>query len=479
MPKSRRRPNSCTTRTAAAARRSPRWCPAAASSPARRCAARCCSPACTCIPTPTVENAVILPDVDIGRGARLRNVIVERGVRIPDGLVVGEDPELDAKRFRRTENGICLITQPMIDRLRAMSAAAGSVRRLGDLSAGQDRRPRRRGRRAARRAGARRRRRSAPWSRAIPRSCAALAEAQPVHTFADLFGGPARVLAGAAAGLDLLVHRRAASLCPARQSLSRPRRARLAGQRRRASPRLRGSAADIGRGGDRRRSRRDIVHAHDWQAGLAPAYLHYGGGPRPGTVMTVHNLAFQGRFPGRSSARSACRRPRSASTASSITAASASSRPGLSFADRITTVSPTYAAEICTPEGGMGLDGLLRARAAVLHGILNGIDDAVWNPAADPRIVANLQRPAARRAPPTRPRCRRGSAWRRAGPLLFGVISRLTWQKGLDLAARLLCPRCSREGASSPCSAPASRRCEAAFRAAAASSRTHRLRHRL
>jgi glucose-1-phosphate adenylyltransferase len=65
-----------------------------------------------------IAYAVILPEVDIGRSTHLRNVIIERGVRIPDGLVVGEDPVLDAKRFRRTENGICLITQAMIDELR-------------------------------------------------------------------------------------------------------------------------------------------------------------------------------------------------------------------------------------------------------------------------------------------------------------------------------------------------------------------------
>jgi len=64
-----------------------------------------------------VEHTVILPHVDVGRGARLRNAVVDAAVKIPDGLVVGEDPELDAKRFRRTERGICLITQPMIDRL--------------------------------------------------------------------------------------------------------------------------------------------------------------------------------------------------------------------------------------------------------------------------------------------------------------------------------------------------------------------------
>ncbi|HLM42042.1 MAG TPA: glucose-1-phosphate adenylyltransferase [Microvirga sp.] len=65
----------------------------------------------------SIDGAVILPHVDIGRSARLKNVVIDRGVRIPDGLVVGEDPERDAQRFRRTEKGICLITQPMIDRL--------------------------------------------------------------------------------------------------------------------------------------------------------------------------------------------------------------------------------------------------------------------------------------------------------------------------------------------------------------------------
>ena len=64
-----------------------------------------------------VDHAVLLPYVNVGRGCKLRNVIVDAGVRIPAGLVVGEDPELDAERFRRTERGICLVTQPMLDRL--------------------------------------------------------------------------------------------------------------------------------------------------------------------------------------------------------------------------------------------------------------------------------------------------------------------------------------------------------------------------
>ena len=64
-----------------------------------------------------LEEAVVLPYVQVGRGARLKRVVIDRGVEIPEGLVVGEDPILDAQRFRRTETGICLITQPMIDRL--------------------------------------------------------------------------------------------------------------------------------------------------------------------------------------------------------------------------------------------------------------------------------------------------------------------------------------------------------------------------
>ena len=68
------------------------------------------------------SQAVILPNADIGRGARLSNVIVEKGVKIPAGLVVGEDAEDDARRFRRTDRGICLITQPMIDRMLAVAS---------------------------------------------------------------------------------------------------------------------------------------------------------------------------------------------------------------------------------------------------------------------------------------------------------------------------------------------------------------------
>ena len=109
-------------------------------------------------------------------------------------------------------------------------------------------------------------------------------------------------------------------------------------------------------------------------------------------------------------------------------------KAGLQFADRITTVSPTYAVEIQGDEGGMGLGGLLRVRSQVLSGILNGIDTSVWNPETDPRIAARFsaQELQSRAANKT-------ALQRRLGldlspdALLLGVISRLSWQKGLDL----------------------------------------------
>lgn len=178
----------------------------------------------------------------------------------------------------------------------------------------------------------------------------------------------------------------------------------------------------------------EVVHAHDWQAGLAPAYLHYGHRPRPATVMTVHNLAYQGKFPHQMLDTFGL--PRESFTIHGVEYYGMISflKAGLQFADRLTTVSPTYAVEIQGDEGGMGLGGLLRERSQLLSGILNGIDTSVWNPETDPRIAARfsaqeLQLRAANKA----------ALQRRLGldlspdALLLGVISRLSWQKGLDL----------------------------------------------
>ncbi|MCH9686124.1 MAG: glycogen synthase GlgA [Deltaproteobacteria bacterium] len=177
-----------------------------------------------------------------------------------------------------------------------------------------------------------------------------------------------------------------------------------------------------------------VVHAHDWQAGLLPAYLQLWGRTRPATVMTVHNLHFAGRF--HPALTSAVGLPQSLFSVNGAELYGVMSylKAGLYFADRITTVSPTYAGEIQTDAHGEGLQGLLSARAPHLHGIINGIDDEVWNPATDPALPApydanqiagkaqakrELQEKLGMRVDPSIP--------------MFGLVSRLTGQKGIDL----------------------------------------------
>ena len=183
----------------------------------------------------------------------------------------------------------------------------------------------------------------------------------------------------------------------------------------------------------------DIVHAHDWQAALAPAYLHYSGRPRPRTVITVHNLAFQGRFPPDMLEEIGLPPESFNMHGVEYYGDIGFLKAGLQFADRITTVSPTYAAEIQSDEGGMGLGGLLRERAGDIRGILNGIDTNVWNPATDSAIADrfdadDLDRRAGNKAALQQ---RFGLA-PRPDAFLLGVISRLSWQKGLDLLLEAL-----------------------------------------
>jgi starch synthase len=111
----------------------------------------------------------------------------------------------------------------------------------------------------------------------------------------------------------------------------------------------------------------------------------------------------------------------------------------LQFADRITTVSPTYAKEIQSPEGGMGLDGLLRARSKVVSGIVNGIDENVWNPAEDSFLVSRYDRASVERRTLNKSHLQRRMGLREdQDALLYGVVSRLSWQKGLDLVLATL-----------------------------------------
>jgi starch synthase len=255
--------------------------------------------------------------------------------------------------------------------------------------------------------------------------------ATTVFTVADLFGGAARVLAGNAAGLELYVldapHLFAREgLYAAPGGADWPDNAFRFAALARVAARIADGALES--------YRPDAVHAHDWQAALTPAYLRYGGGRKPVCVVTVHNLAFQGLFS--PALLPSLGLPPEAYSVDGLEFYGRISylKAGLQFADFITTVSPTYAAEIMTAEGGMGLDGLLRGRAAVVSGILNGIDEDVWNPATDPSLAANFdaKRLAAREANAVALRARLGLE-SDARTLLVGIVSRLTWQKGLDL----------------------------------------------
>ena len=133
-----------------------------------------------------------------------------------------------------------------------------------------------------------------------------------------------------------------------------------------------------------------MVHANDWHTGLLPLLLKRGGDASPATLFTVHNLAFQGLFP--ADALGELRLPQQLLGPDGIEFYGRISflKAGIRYSDRCNTVSPSYAREILTPEFGCGLDGLLSERAGDLSGILNGIDCAVWNPAADPFLPARF-----------------------------------------------------------------------------------------
>ena len=177
----------------------------------------------------------------------------------------------------------------------------------------------------------------------------------------------------------------------------------------------------------------DLVHCNDWQTGLTPAYLHFAPGAVP-SIMSVHNLAFQGVFP--PATVSQLHLPPSCFSIDGVEFYGSLSflKAGLFYADHITTVSPNYAKEIQQEKLGCGMHGLLNARRANLTGILNGIDTGEWNPATDPHLVthysnANMTGKAANKEAL---QSRFGLNLEPDAPLL-GVISRFTEQKGLDL----------------------------------------------
>jgi starch synthase len=177
----------------------------------------------------------------------------------------------------------------------------------------------------------------------------------------------------------------------------------------------------------------EVVHAHDWQTGLVPALLA-DDGVRPATVFTIHNLAYQGLFSYETF--QSLRLPASLWSLHGLEFHGQLSfiKGGIAFADRITTVSPTYAREIQTAEHGYGLDGLLRHRAARLSGILNGIDARAWNPAHDPHLASPYNARRLVDKLPNKTALQREFGLRvDADVAVFGMVSRMVQQKGVDL----------------------------------------------
>ncbi|VAW16890.1 Glycogen synthase, ADP-glucose transglucosylase [hydrothermal vent metagenome] len=179
----------------------------------------------------------------------------------------------------------------------------------------------------------------------------------------------------------------------------------------------------------------EIIHAHDWQAGLTPAYLAHGAPTKVKSVFTVHNMAFQGWFDHKVLATLGL--PEKAFSVDGVEYYGGVGflKAGLQYADWLTTVSPSYAGEIRLAEFGMGLEGLLNKRSGRLGGILNGIDINIWDPAIDPALARNYSsRSLKRRGENKRAVQQRFGLENSSGPL-FAVVSRLTWQKGIDVFA--------------------------------------------
>ena len=179
--------------------------------------------------------------------------------------------------------------------------------------------------------------------------------------------------------------------------------------------------------------RADVVHCHDWQTGLVPVLLAREKS-RPATLFTIHNLSYQGLFPHRTFTALALPRELWSPEALEFHDQLSFIKGGLVFADWLTTVSPTYAREIQTPEFGGGLDGLLRRRATRLTGILNGIDDAEWDPARDTFIskAYSWRQPRHKIANKLALQQELGLPPDTATPLI-GMVGRLVQQKGIDL----------------------------------------------
>lgn len=182
----------------------------------------------------------------------------------------------------------------------------------------------------------------------------------------------------------------------------------------------------------------DLVHAHDWQAGLVPSYLRYAGSQIP-TVMTVHNIAFQGIVG--ADQLDYLRLPSWDFTPESLEYHGLLStlKAGMVHASRLTTVSPSYAQELTEAHFGFGLEGVVKARRerGELAGFINGVDTSVWDPATDPEVVPYSALDTSGKAENRQRLLQEFSLAEPTGPLAV-VVTRLTYQKGIDLMVEAL-----------------------------------------
>jgi starch synthase len=199
------------------------------------------------------------------------------------------------------------------------------------------------------------------------------------------------------------------------------------------------------------RVRARVVHANDWQTGLVPYLLRHEHADDPAlagarSVFTIHNLAYQGTFPSAVVPHLGLPWDVFRPDAMEFYDRLSFMKAALTFADALTTVSPTYAREILTPDGGAGLDAVLRQRRHDLRGILNGIDVEEWDPATDPHLPAHYSA----KALGGKARCKAALQRELGLPArpdvpLVGIVSRLVEQKGLDLVAAALTDLLARE----------------------------------
>jgi starch synthase len=252
------------------------------------------------------------------------------------------------------------------------------------------------------------------------------------HEFADLLGEKARLVSVRVGDLDLLVLD-----CPVLFAREGGPYSDGAGKEhadnwhRFAAFSLAGAHIAGGLLGD---FRPDLVHVHDWQAALVPAYMRYRGIHLP-SVLTIHNLAFQGQFG--LEIFSELDLPPHAYSLDGVEYYGGVGflKAGLHAASALTTVSPTYAREIRDAPFGMGLEGLITTRSPDLHGIVNGIDVDAWNPETDPQLAENFSARTIKKRVANRRILEDRFALEIDSAPLFIVVSRITWQKGLDLVA--------------------------------------------